>query len=322
MELLSSLYRQYNGFMLGMVLAANTVLTEDDRYQVHKRRMREFCDELDVNVEVPEERSGLAAEDTATIIGSALHDRDEALYEHWFLGLAACGLAHIEDADPEMIEAIRKQFEGAAQACNVTRESYLRYVGAIDKIDPGELSWSAILDPGYELVESLISSSPPEDDTCFVAMPFSEEFAEHYNAFYRPALNKHGFRALRAWDGFGGEGYLSLLQTLMQRCGAVLVELSAESEGGCSNPNVIHETGLAHGLGRLTFHVVEQRTVLPGNLRQLANCVYSRHESWPDNALQQFDFCKAIIDAAQQYRRETEETLRAAAADSPYPAQP
>ncbi|MDH3282569.1 MAG: hypothetical protein OEQ18_15780, partial [Gammaproteobacteria bacterium] len=239
METLSSLYRRYNGFMLGLVFSANTLLTDKERYLVHRRRMKELFEEIGVDVFLPEIHVEFAdvGVELVTHIGEALHERDRQLYDYWFLGQSACGLAHTQDADPQMLGKVNAQFEDAARSCGVARTEYLRYQGAVSKLADQPLSWSQVLNPGYGLATSLISSVKPEDDTCFVVMPFSEEFARRYELFYRPALNSHGYRTIRAWDGFGGEAYLDLLRVLIERCGSVFADLSEDPGVGLTNPN-------------------------------------------------------------------------------------
>ena len=320
MEKLSNLYRRYHGFMLGLVFGAILYLRDEKRYTVHLRRMREFIAEAGINIPIPETWAEFmdVKETLVTDLGGALQNVDDRIYLHWFLGLEACGLASKLDAKPDIINFISNQFEEIARICGVSRTAYLRYQKRLNNADK-KMTWSGILNPAYTLLESLIAAADPEEDTCFVAMPFSSDFPERYKHFYRPALEKHGFRALRGWDGFGTEEYLALLQTIIKKCGAFLGEISEDPDVGCSNSNVIHEVGISHGLAKLTFLVAEESSKPPSNLSQLTACNYKRDDqNWPISAIKNFDFYKAMLDASYQFKRDEEKEIESEAKKSPY----
>ncbi len=86
----------------------------------------------------------------------------------------------------------------------------------------------------------------------FVAMPFSADFLEVYNAAIKPAIEESGYRSLRA-DEISRPGNISedILKQL-KNARAVIVDCTG------SNPNVMYELGLGHAYKRYKTILISQ----------------------------------------------------------------
>lgn len=65
----------------------------------------------------------------------------------------------------------------------------------------------------------------PDNDVCFVAMPFRSPYLEHFRRFYRGALDDINMQAVRAWGGLSSEEYCLSLFMLISRSGVMLAEV-------------------------------------------------------------------------------------------------
>ena len=101
------------------------------------------------------------------------------------------------------------------------------------------------------LARARIEPLPEEPSSAFVSMPFAEPFATRYRQFYVPLLRAQGFRALRAWGGVAFEDYWDLLVALIKKASGFLADITG------NNLNVLHEVGLAEGLGKTAMLVIQ-----------------------------------------------------------------
>ena len=132
------------------------------------------------------------------------------------------------------------------------------------------------------LARACIEPLPEEPSSAFVSMPFAEPFATRYRQFYVPLLRAQGFRALRAWGGVAFEDYWDLLVALIKKASGFLADISG------NNPNVLHEVGLAEGLGKTAMLVIQGTDALAAsNLGYHAVVSYSPDDPrWPSSSIE------------------------------------
>ena len=119
-------------------------------------------------------------------------------------------------------------------------------------------------------------------------MPFAPPFDGYFPKFYSPLLAELNYCAVRAWGGLAHENYQEIVGALIRKSGVVLADLTSQ------NINVIHEVGLAEGMGKPVFLIVSSdEIVTPSNLGDLAIVRYDRsRRRWEDRAISE---CAAIL---------------------------
>lgn len=121
-------------------------------------------------------------------------------------------------------------------------------------------------------------------------------FLDRYYQFYVPSLQRFGYMPLRAWGGLFGEDYSKLLMDVIATSQVLFADLTL------ANANVAYEVGLAHGLGKDVFLVVEgDSAVSPSNLGGFPMATYLvEGDGWQDEAISQASF---IIAVTQRHAR-------------------
>lgn len=279
MQPYSPLYCRFNGFALGAFLAGSSLEFAEPRFGAMRRRIHEFLSEIGVEVKLP---AGHAAYRAGYIrlfeaIRGQVRARSELLHD--FMGIGAMAVLYAASsalATRGQRRVLRDRWVPVLIRYQVEPGAYERFVRYIGKAAPARDA-AMLLSHAFGLVTELIYPLEAEADTCFVAMPFRRPFVDYFGSYYRPALERAGFRAIRAWGGISSEEYYSFVGTLISRCGAVFAEL------GRLNLNVINEIGLAHGADRQTFLVMRrQKRDPPSNIAQLPIFQYSDDgEGWP-----------------------------------------
>lgn len=285
MQRISELYCRYNGFMFGFVQTANRYQYAASRYPLHRRRMNEILSELGVDIRLPQERSQFIqhADTLAQQISNSVAEQSEKFWSFMFLGSIVHDLAHVRgDIDGEMIE----KAELVALEVDVLPELQ-ELIRDLKNGESSVISIDDALSHGYEFMEMIIERVRAEPKTCFVIMPFSEPFTTYYSIFYRPLLERMGYRSIRAWDGLSGEFYVNFLVTLTGKCGAALADLSRERGKGVPNLNVVHEIGIFEGRGKPVLMTGERgRFMPPGNHSYSVGTRYSsKRKDWPEGEI-------------------------------------
>ena len=121
----------------------------------------------------------------------------------------------------------------------------------ISRDERGRTIFDDIMTAGLKLAVLLVETCSAEAETCFVAMPFRDSYPTYYNELYRPLLEKHGVRCIRAWGGMRNEAHHDLLLLLIDRCGWEFAELTD------ANLNVAYELGFATGRRKRTVAVMD-----------------------------------------------------------------
>lgn len=102
------------------------------------------------------------------------------------------------------------------------------------------------------------------DKTCFVLMPFAEEYREVYEQVYKPVCNAAGIRSWRV-DEVARPGSITrdIVEGIID-ADIVIADLTSQ------NPNVFYELGIAHAVGNKTIMTCQRVEDVPfdiGNYR-------------------------------------------------------
>jgi hypothetical protein len=242
----SRLYCRLNGFMLGVFFEMSWRKSARRRYGFYRERMRVFLREVGIEDTPPRTHAECAARYDRGFISLTLKLglRSEELRDFFHLGAFSIASPM---AGPRQ-QAKANQIRRWATAI-LTRHG----------LDPGQ--WKTLprflhtrprdiyelISPSLTLLVETLRNLRVEPQTCFVAMPFRKPFESYYATLYRPLLAAAGYRAIRAWGGFGDEDFSPLLVAAIIKSGAMLADLTGW------NPNVLWELGIAQGAGRVAF---------------------------------------------------------------------
>lgn len=107
--------------------------------------------------------------------------------------------------------------------------------------------------------------------TCFVLMPFDEDFKEVYDYAIAPAAEAAGFDCYRADHAFGPRAIVSDIIASIFSADVIVADVSG------SNPNVFYELGIAHTVDNKTIVICEKTGgKLPFDLKAYRVIFYRR----------------------------------------------
>jgi len=268
---LTALSARYNGFTLGAFLASMRDPYTARRYREFRRRVLDFLDEIGVEAAIPASQRAFAtvAEDMLTAVLAQVRPISPVLHD--FVGLGAMAVMHASSmafVTPDQARILRARWVPVLDRHGVPGSAYDEWLATLPS-GQGIVTADQVLTPAALLLALSLETVKPDNDTCFVAMPFQQPYLGHFNELYRPALARIGFQAVRAWGGLSSEEYYLSLLTLISRSGAMLAEL------GTRNPNVINEIGIAHGTLRPVFLVCRAPAArVPSNIGHFPVLVY------------------------------------------------
>lgn len=273
------LYARFNGYCLGAFLAAGQQPFAKPRFRAIRQRIQEFFDEIGVDIRLPGRQDAYARAyaELSRHVRVQLAERDATLHRAFELGEAVTLYAvAFAQTTPARRRSFRAQVVPALKEFGLgplAFEQYQRGLRAAIRQRDGNAQLAQV----YLLLSDLLQPLGPDEGACFVAMSFGPPYGEHFVQLYRPALQKAGFAAIRAWGGLADEEYYPFIAPLIARCGAVLADLSAH------NLNVANEVGLAHGANRPTFLLMRADAgAPPSNLADLAVLRYDPAAAgWP-----------------------------------------
>jgi len=281
----SPLYCRFNGFALGAFLGGANFEMAAPRYGAMRRRMQEFLLEIGVQAALPPRHAAYRAGYGSLIATIKAQLLARAPLLHDFMGIGAMAVLFAGNRSQlgrAQRRLLRDRWVPVLDQHGLPPPVFDRFLREIGKSAPGRDA-SILLSHAFGLVSELLQPLQPESDTCFVAMPFSKPYSGYFGSYYRPALARAGFRAIRAWGGISSEEYYSFMTPLLNRCGSVFADLST------LNLNVINEVGLAHGGNRPTFLVMRpQRRDPPSNIARLPILEYKDTQAdWQRQAIPQ-----------------------------------
>ena len=280
-SLLSPLYSRFNGFCLGAFMGGAQQPLGASRYRVIRRRIHEFLEEIGVAARLPALHEHFVAAYSPSMLAllAELRRRDAQLHACCGLGaMAALFAGGYTGTTPAIRRGLKARWQPELQRLGLGPQAFDGFARNLARAARTRDA-TALVTQVYLLLADVLQPLPAEVDTCFVAMPFKQPYAGHFSRWYRPALQRAGFRAIRAWGGLTDEEYYPFIAPLIARCAGVLADLSAH------NLNVANEVGLAHGANCPTFLVMgEDDGPPPSNLADLLVLRYDRHApGWPQH---------------------------------------
>lgn len=290
----SPLYCRYNGFMLGQFLLISYANYACEEYPVRRDRMQEFLDEIGIDLTVPEWHPNQtpAPDDFQEKLMLALHDTSSEIdsFVTLSVGLLEWSLAQ---GDKKREAMAREMIDGVVAQYKLPAPDMAGFTAR--EIDGNCISVNSVLDPTLAYLSEILAGidEAGEQQTAFVAMPFSRPFNQYFPTFYRGALEAAGYRAIRAWGGLSNENYGALLNRVIEKSHLLWADVSKEREEGPNqgqrNLNVLYEIGVAHALKRRAIIVVDQADLegLPANIGRDAIHAYdSADPKFPEKALE------------------------------------
>lgn len=279
-ERFSPLYCCYNGFLLGQFLSLSFSRSGQKHYQERRLRMLEFLQEIEVAVSLPEQSPGLGSREHEALLILILPkvlERSSQLTDFVLLGALLTHHGILYESDPETARLSLEQIERIRKQYNLPPIDIERFVMKKDDSDVDD-----VLSPSLAYLGEVVGRLEVELDTAFVIMPFKQPYASYFATFYRPSLEKTGYRAFRAWGGLSNEDYCDLLLKLIGKVGLVWADVSE------LNYNVLYEIGAAHALGKLSMLVVSEEcsNTIPANIGHDTIVRYSpKAADWPEGTV-------------------------------------
>ncbi|MDJ0769022.1 MAG: hypothetical protein QNJ12_09520 [Ilumatobacter sp.] len=290
----SPMYCRYNGMLLGQFMMVATARYARDDWPIRRDRMQEFLDEIGVDVRLSTEQTPFGTPEhnelmQQVIVGAAAVSQE--LAEFVLLGghLILQGLGEADD--PEVAAGILDQIRGIVAKYELPEPDLDLFVAPIG--DDGVRLVDPLLTPSLLYLAEVVEQLPAEPETAFVIMPFAPPYAGYFATFYRPTLERAGFRAFRAWGGLSDEEYADLLIRLIAKSGIVWADVSEP------NANVFYEIGAAHASGHLSVLVksAESTAEVPANIGH--DTILSYDPSGPDFPVPEIGALAMLISAMQ-----------------------
>ena len=269
--------------MLGLSLSATWFRAYAREYEVHRRRMAECFEEYGADVTLPLRHKEFVANHEAIL--EAVQSELARVSPHcvgWMLfGCTVITFAVKRAFRSPEARAQQRALAPFLDKLGMPRELLSQLSRKCRLERDGTLSLRRLHGAALALLNEIIGSMKRDVRTAFVAMPFSvPRMAGHYSTLYAPLLKTLHLKPLRAWGGFGTEDYQDLLYTLIDRCGAMLADITM------LNPNVMHEVGYALGKGnKFIILLAEQGQDVPANLGDLTVLTYrAKGRDWQSYA--------------------------------------
>src|SRR5215208_496120 len=102
----------------------------------------------------------------------------------------------------------------------------------------------------------------------FVLMPFSDEFADIYEAGIKPACKDAGAYCERVDEQIFVESILERLYNQIAKADVIVSDMTGR------NPNVFYETGYAHALNKRVILLTQNADDIPFDLKHYSHIVY------------------------------------------------
>lgn len=280
---ISELFACYNGTMLGFFLVGSFGGYLAERYPILRQRMHEFFDELNIKYQLPSEHSEFVERhaEITTDITKEVFNASDSVFDYFMIGSLAVYTAVEKANGGDYAETFRTETLSYMTRKNLSPQSLSQFEKVVALEKDGRILADKLHSGSLAFLNDALKTLQMEEDTAFVAMPFSAKFRKNFVNLYQPLLRRLDYRSLRAWGGLSSENYQVLLGTLMSKCGAVLAELTT------LNQNVLHEIGMAEGHDQWLFLIAEKDKVKPpSNIADLAIFQYEREgKDWEQKAI-------------------------------------
>ncbi len=117
----------------------------------------------------------------------------------------------------------------------------------------------------------------PNENICFVMMPFGDPFDEYYVDIYKSAIKESGFKSRRADDLFRPSPIIKDIWKYINSSRLLIADITD------LNPNVMYELGLAHACAKPVIIVSDSIEKVPFDLRHLRVLIYkTKKTKWAD----------------------------------------
>ncbi|MGA2298558.1 MAG: hypothetical protein ABSG15_13510 [FCB group bacterium] len=93
--------------------------------------------------------------------------------------------------------------------------------------------------------------------TCFVIMPFAENYKQVYDHGIEPAVKYFGYRCVRADDPYGPRNIVKDIIEYLYYSDFIIADISD------FNPNVFYELGISHCMGNKTILICNEKSNKP-----------------------------------------------------------
>jgi hypothetical protein len=163
----------------------------------------------------------------------------------------------------------------ALLALKVAEELYTLVPGSGD-VRPPLLTLDGLADvlstlrPLPRVYRSSVDSEPSAKKTAFCAMPFHPDFLDVFHLAIVPAAQRAGIDVLRVDQAFSFTG---ITQRIWDGIGTAALTIADISR---TNPNVMYEVGLAHGLACAVLLICDHETDIPFDVRDNMVLRYQR----------------------------------------------
>jgi hypothetical protein len=104
----------------------------------------------------------------------------------------------------------------------------------------------------------------------FVVMPFSEKFKDIYEVGIRPACEDAGAKCERVDEQMFLENILSRIYGQIAEADIIVSEVTGRT------PNVLYETGYAHGIGKRVIFLTQNAADIPFDLMHYPHIIYGQ----------------------------------------------
>lgn len=288
----SALYARYNGGMFGYFFAGSLARHTAPRYPVLRARMNQFLEEIGAlpimpPQPVPIEAGPRLMKELMFTIHTVAPEVAEAAF------LTGLSFFHVllRDMDPETSATCGQEARKRLAQYGLDEEILTAFAASFEA-DDDLLPANHLHSAGLSFLSAILSPLEPCPHTTFVAMPFAAPHDTYFSTFYQPMLARLGRSAIRAWGGLASEDYQRLVHVLIGKSQGVLADLTTQ------NINVIHEVGLAEGMGKpVALITAIDDAMPPSNIADLAIIKYDRSEpGWEAQAIQT---CATMIALSQ-----------------------
>jgi len=121
----------------------------------------------------------------------------------------------------------------------------------------------------------------PNENICFVMMPFSTTSDEYYEHIYKPAIESLKFKSIRADNLFRPSPIIKDIWEYINKSKILLADITG------LNPNVMYELGLAHAISKPVIIISDDVEKVPFDLRFLRILIYDvKKPNWSEVLLE------------------------------------
>mgnify|MGYP001818318164 CR=1 FL=1 len=290
---MSPLYARYNGAMLGYFLSGAMAQYARSHYPVLQQRMNQFLEEIGgVPLLPPEPIDYVAQGRMLEEVLFMVRMQSEQVAD--FALIACLAFQHViqRDVNTEIAAQSRELALEWMARYKIPPETLETFATAVIPEKDGWVSADQLHSAGLVFLRELLKPLRMSNKTAFVAMPFESPYDSYFSKFYTPLLRELNYSSIRAWGGLSHENYQEIVHTLIRKSGVVLADLTT------TNLNVIHEVGLAEGMGKTVFLIAaKDETIPPSNLSDLAIVTYDRsRKGWEERGILE---CSTVLGLAK-----------------------